>query len=110
MLMNEDRNTDPIADLLSQHALQDLDAESAARLQHLLAEDPALAREAEELRHVVELLPLVTQCAPPAHLRARVMAAAQAATAQSNELANVRALTPKRLTPKRWPLFASLSL
>jgi hypothetical protein len=102
MLMNEDRNTDLIADLLSQHALQDLDAESAAHLQRLLAEDPALAREAEELRRVVELLPLVTQCAPPAHLRARVLSAAAPA--------KLRAIARKPLTTRRWPLFASLSL
>jgi hypothetical protein len=108
--MNEDCNTDPIADLLSQHALQDLDAESAARLQRLLAEDPALAREAEELRHVVELLPWVTQCAPPAHLRARVLAAAQATAVQPSEPAKVRAIRPKPVAAKRWPLLASLSL
>ena len=108
MHMNEDRNTDPIADLLSQHALEDLDAESAARLQRLLAEDPALAREAEELRHVVALLPLVTQCAPPAHLRARVLAAAQASTPPAVQPSNVRVLA--RRSTQRWPVLASLSL
>lgn len=105
MLMNEDRNVDPIADLLSQHALQGLDAEGEAQLQRLLSEDPALARESEELRRVVELLPLVTQCAPPAHLRARVLSAARAAAAPPVRVDHVRSIKPKR-----WPLVASATL
>jgi hypothetical protein len=100
--MNDDRNLDPMAaELLSQHALQCLAPEDEARVQRMLADDPALARDADELRRVVDLLPLITQCAPPPHLRARVLAATRTAT---NTHSNVR-----QLPARRWPLIASLA-
>jgi len=120
MHMNDDRNIDPtVAELLSQHALQCLDAADTARLQRLLADDPALAHEAEELCRVVELLPLATQCSPPPHLRARVLAATQtAANAQLQQSASHQSLSNlipshqnkvRNLPSRRWPLIASLT-
>src|SRR5688572_5240425 len=110
MLMNDDSNIDPmVAELLSQHALQSLDAEGAARLQRMLAEDPALVHEAEALCRVVDMLGLSAQCAPPARLRERVLAAARTAANPQPVVftPKVRALTPP---PRRWHTFASLSL
>src|SRR5688572_11203468 len=107
MLMNDDHNIDPmVAELLSQHALQSLDAAGAARLQRMLAEDPALAAEAEELCRVVDMLALSTQCTPPPQLRERVLASTRTA-ANSQPM-----LTPKvrAVAPRRWPMFASWSL
>jgi hypothetical protein len=109
MLMNDDRNIDPmVAELLSQHALQSLDAEGAARLQRMLAEDPALSNQAEELCRVVDMLALSTQCTPPPRLRERVLAATRTA-ANSQPVV----LTPKvraSAQPRRWHTFASLTL
>jgi hypothetical protein len=107
--MNDDRNIDPmVAELLSQHALQSLDADGAARLQRMLAEDPVLVDEAEELCRVVDMLALSTQCTPPPRLRERVLAATRtAANSQPVVLTGkVRAPAP----PRRWPMFASLTL
>jgi hypothetical protein len=106
--MNDDLNIDPtVAELLSQHALQCLDAEGTARLQRMLAEEPALVHEAEELCRVVDLLALSTHRTPPPRLRERVLAATRTAanSPRSHNSAKVRALAPRR-----WPMFASMSL
>jgi len=121
--MNEDRNVDPtIADLLSQQALQCLDPETGAQVQRLLAGDPALAREAADLQRVVELLAFASQSPPPAHLRARVLSAAQStaslqSAAQTQSQGDGKAVSaPARnakvhhLKAKRWPLIVSTSL
>jgi hypothetical protein len=119
--MNEDRIDPNIAELLSQQALQSLDSETAAHVQRLLADDPVLAREAEDLQGVIEKLAYASQCPPPPHLRARVLAAAQNASASNWSAAGARAASevagngsrnPKirRLTAKRWPLILSASL
>lgn len=114
--MNDDRNVDPtIGELLSQHALQCLDAEAAARVRKLMTDDPALAREAAELERTLELLALSSQRPPPTHLRGRVLAAAQAAQSQpanrpqADELAAARAKATQR-TARRWPLYVTTSL
>lgn len=116
MLMNDDRNNDPmLAELLSQHALQCLDAEGAARLQRLLADDPALASEAGDLCRVVDMLALSRECTPPPQLRERVLAAARTAAnlgAQRQSLESpvpVLRSTRRVPTPRRWHMFASLT-
>jgi Anti-sigma-K factor rskA len=104
--MNDDRNIDPmVAELLSQQALQQLDAAETVRLQRMLAEDPALADEAAELCRVVDLLALTTRCEPPQHLRERVLAAARLA-ANSQPAARV----VRTRAPHPWHMFASWSL
>ncbi len=121
--MNEDRNVDPtIADLLSQQALQCLDSETAARVQRLLADDPALAHEAAELGRVVELLAFTSQCPAPPQLRSRILSAAQSAVSSQSAIRSQSQLDRKttstpagatkfhHLAPKRWPLLVSISL
>jgi hypothetical protein len=121
MLMNEDSKVDPhIADLLSQQALQRLDAETAAQVQRLLTDDPALAREAADLQRAVELLAVVSQCPPPPHLRARVLSAAHNTTSSKSPISAKGIVEPAITTARdsnvhqfparRWPLFLSTSL
>jgi len=66
-----------LRDLLVRYVLGDLDTQEKLRVQIALQSDAALAREAVELRRTLDLLPLTTQAAPPAHLRERTLAGAR---------------------------------
>lgn len=63
-------------DLAVDYVLGELSREDAATFERRLAGDPDLAREVERLRTTLGLLPFATVTEPPAHLRARVLAAA----------------------------------
>ena len=68
---------DPTADELAavEYVLGELSREDAATFEHRLARDPDLAGEVRRLRATLGLLPFATVTEPPAHLRARVLAA-----------------------------------
>jgi len=68
--------TDPTAeDLAVEYVLGELSPEDAATFERRVAGDPALAEEVRRLRATLGLLPFATVTEPPAHLRARVVAA-----------------------------------
>jgi anti-sigma-K factor RskA len=73
--------TDELEDLLLRFALGELAGEEARAFERRLAADPALAREARELRHSFELIGQSATREPPAELRARVLAAAASTAA-----------------------------
>ena len=61
---------------LVRHVLGDLEGEESASMERALRESAALAREADELRKTLELLPFAAQSAPPGSLRDRVLGGA----------------------------------
>src|SRR5213592_5046785 len=67
----------PPNDLAVDYVLGELSHEDAATFERRLAGDPELAEEVRRLRATLGLLPFATVTAPPAHLRARVLAAAE---------------------------------
>ena len=65
-------------DLAVDYVLGELSPEDAATFERRLAGDPELAEEVRRLRATLGLLPFATVTEPPAHLRARVLAAGHA--------------------------------
>jgi len=65
-------------DLAVEYVLGELSPEEAATFERRVAGDPELAEEVRQLRATLGLLPFATVTEPPAHLRARVLAAGQA--------------------------------
>jgi anti-sigma-K factor RskA len=69
---------DPSADdLAAEYVLGELSRDEAENFERRLANDPELAAEVRRLRTTLGLLPLATVTEPPAHLRARVLAAGE---------------------------------
>ena len=69
---------DPTADELAvEYVLGELSRAEAETFERRVAEDPELAEEVRRLRATLGLLPFATVTEPPAHLRARVLAAAE---------------------------------
>jgi anti-sigma-K factor RskA len=62
-------------DLAVEYVLGELSPEDAATFERRIAGDPALAEEVRRLGATLDLLPFATATEPPAHLRARVLAA-----------------------------------
>ena len=62
-------------DLAVEYVLGELSPEDAATFERRVAADPTLAEEVRRLRATLGLLPFATVTDPPAHLRARVLAA-----------------------------------
>jgi len=68
--------TEPTDDAVD-YVLGELAPAEAAAFERRLAGDPALAREVVRLRATLGLMPLATVTEPPAHLRRRILAAAE---------------------------------
>jgi anti-sigma factor RsiW len=66
-------------DRLAGYLLDELDDAERVALEHELGRDPALRAELERLRATLALAPLGAAVTPPAHLRARILAAARVA-------------------------------
>jgi anti-sigma-K factor RskA len=75
MTLPRDPTTDELA---AGYVLGELSREDAATFERRLAGDPDLAEEVRRLRATLGLLPFATVTEPPAHLRARVLAAGAA--------------------------------
>src|SRR6266446_2684085 len=72
---------DPTADELAvEYVLGELSRDEAETFERRVAEDPELAEEVRRLRATLGLLPFATVTEPPAHLRARVLAAGEGRT------------------------------
>src|SRR5262249_57824336 len=65
-------------DIAVEYVLGELSPEDAATFERRVATDPALAEEVRRLRATLDLIPFATVTEPPAHLRARVLAAGAA--------------------------------
>ena len=65
-------------DIAVDYVLGELSPEDTATFERRMAGDPALAEEVRRLRATLDLVPLATVTEPPAHLRARVLAAGAA--------------------------------
>ena len=92
--------SDPTAeDLAVEYVLGELSPEDAATFERRVAGDPALAEEVRRLRATLGLLPFATVTEPPAHLRARVVAAG---AGHASARATTRA--PRRVV---WSRFAA---
>ena len=65
-------------DLAVEYVLGELSPEDAATFERRVATDAALAEEVRKLRATLDLVPFATVTEPPAHLRARVLAAGAA--------------------------------
>ena len=69
---------DPTAqELAVEYVLGELSGDEAETFERRVAEEPELAEEVRRLRATLGLLPFATVTEPPAHLRARVLAAAE---------------------------------
>ena len=84
-------------DLAVDYVLGELSPEDAATFERRVAEDPDLAEEVRRLRATLGLLPFATVTEPPAHLRARVLAAGAASS-------SVTTRPPRRVV---WSQFAA---
>src|SRR5262249_62419645 len=62
-------------DIAVEYVLGELSPEDAASFERRVAADPALGEEVRRLRATLDLIPFATVTEPPAHLRARVLAA-----------------------------------
>jgi len=65
-------------DIAVEYVLGELSPEDAASFERRVAADPALGEEVRRLRATLDLIPFATVTEPPAHLRARVLAAGAA--------------------------------
>ncbi len=88
----------PPDDIAVDYVLGELAAEDAATFERRLAGDPDLAAEVRRLRATLGLLPFATVTEPPAHLRARVLAAGAGTSARGTTRA------PRRVV---WSQFAA---
>jgi anti-sigma-K factor RskA len=71
-------------DLMTDYVLGHLSPEEAEAFEHLLTTDPDLARESTRLTDVLNLMPqALPKVTPPTHLKAAILAAAQAGEAPS---------------------------
>jgi anti-sigma-K factor RskA len=69
---------DESKDVAVDYVLGELSPEDAAAFERRVAGDPELAEEVRRLRATLDLVPFATVTQPPAHLRARVLAAGAA--------------------------------
>src|SRR5881398_1429135 len=91
---------DPTADELAvEYVLGELSRAEAETFERRVADDPELAEEVRRLRATLGLLPFATVTEPPAHLRARVLAAG---AGHASARATTRA--PRRVV---WSRFAA---
>jgi anti-sigma factor RsiW len=81
--MIDPTNREALEDLLTRYVLGELDDTEARELARLVTERSELAAEIDALRRALGMLPYADVAAPPPHLRARVLAAAEAAATHS---------------------------
>jgi len=95
--------------LAADYVLGALTREEAAAFERRFAADPALGDEVRRLRATLGMLPLATTTDPPAHLRARILAAAaRGGTATARRAAPARA--PRRVVWSRFAAAAAAAL
>ena len=87
-------------DIAVEYVLGELSPEDTATFERRIAADPGLAEEVRRLRATLDLVPFATVTEPPAHLRARVLAAGAAVPAPARGAKRA----PRRLV---WSQFAA---
>jgi anti-sigma-K factor RskA len=74
---------DALEEMMTRYVLGDLSQDQAKEFEQVVTTNPGLAAEVARLRQALHLLPYAAAIAPPAHLRFRILRAAQIARTQS---------------------------
>ena len=80
--MIDSRDPDALEELMTRYVLGDLSREQAKEFEQVVATNPGLAAEILRLQQAYHLLPYAVATPPPAHLRFRVLRAAQTTKAR----------------------------
>ncbi|MGD1859265.1 MAG: anti-sigma factor domain-containing protein [Leptolyngbyaceae cyanobacterium] len=96
--MTEPISLEDLQQLIAGYVLYDLSPEESAILERLLADNPAIAQEIEQMQQAVELAYAPAEIAPPESLRTSVLQSFQTSMAT----ANVVSLPTHRSRWRRW--------
>lgn len=77
--MPSERPSEELQELIAGYVLGELAPEEAAKFEQCLAQDAAIAEAVTQMQHALELVYAPPEASPPPHLRAAILAHAQAA-------------------------------